>query len=367
MWGAFGFALMTGLIYPPIYGFASSPRWVTGALLAIILFFAPRVRLGASHWIGLALLGWLLATLLWSEAPLDGVNAAFHLVILVIAFAVGSMLDDLRPLVIGSALGIGVSSGIVIAQRLGVVDIEQYGGCCGGLFYNRNNLAAAAALVAIGTVALRRLWPLLPLLLPSLLLAPSRGAWLALIVGWMAMSRYAKWWLAFGIFVAVAVGLYAPLYTITLDPSTNERLMIWHDTIANLTLFGHGLGSFRDVFVQIAHAFDIAVQHTRPEHPHNEWLWLAFEGGIPAFVGALLLALALWHESADRPERGILAGFFVLSLFALPFQDPATAIMGSLCAGYLAGQCARVRDATYDRRSALRAGLAHAVGRGGIG
>lgn len=144
----------------------------------------------------------------------------------------------------------------------------------------------------------------------------------------------------------------------SIDTSSGERLAIWRDTIANLTIFGHGLGSFREVFLQTASSYDFNHWQSWPEHPHNEWLWLAFEGGVPALGMGIAFALSLWHGVGDMSERGILACVFVLSLFAMPFHDPATLVLGALCAGFVVGCDARVRDKAVHRRIPLRAGLA---------
>lgn len=351
--GFFGFAILVAY-WPGIGGLATTPRWDVGAGLAVALFFCPRIRLTAAHWVGLALLVWLFVSLAWSEGWLDGVNEMFQLLIIATAFAVGSALARLDGLVMGAALGVGVSSGIAIAQWCGWHGLEQLAGGTSGLFYNKDTLAAVAALVMIATVAFRR-WALVPLLLPPLLLTGSRAAWLAMAAPLLFM-RFKSERLTWSLRLAAAAAIILPLAL--RDPaSSSERIMIWRDTIANLTFFGHGLGSFREVFLQHAHFFNIAVQHSRPEHPHNEWLWLGFEGGIPAFLLGLVLACLLWRASEEHPERAVLVGLSVLSLFAMPFHDPATVLFASLCAGHLAGRAAAVCGAAVDRRSPVCAGL----------
>jgi hypothetical protein len=367
---------MTGLVYPPLYGFATTPRWATAALLGIALFFAPRVRMTAAHWIGLALLAWMFATLYWSEGRFDGTDAAFRLTVVAVAFTIGSTIEDLKPLIIGSVIGIGLSSAVALLQISGFNVAAQYDGCCAGLFYNRNMLAATAAVVAIGLIALPRLWMWLPLTLPALILAPSRAAWLALVAGLLLMDHEAltRAWtkspsretyqrarrIMVSARASAVIAAVIVLLTRRIGFDGSARVPLWHDTIDNLTWLGHGLGSFRESFAKHAHFFNIMEQGTRPEHPHNEWLWFAFEGGIPAFALALVLAVVLWHRAGDHPARGILAGLFVLSLMAMPFQDPATAVLGALCAGFLVGLDARVRDETIHRRGLLRPWLANA-------
>lgn len=357
--GIFGFALMTAF-WPGIGGAATTPRWDVGVLLAVALFFLPRIRLTAAHWIGLLLIGWLLLSLLWSDGQFDGINEEFQLVIVAVAFAVGSTLIRPDGLVTGAALGLGISSALAMAQWFGWTDMlwldpnYALANSAVGLFYNRDTLAAVAALVMIAAVALRRWW-LVPLLLPALLLTHSRAAWLALATA-LVLTRFRIEAVTWGLRIAAVVS-GAAILALRDGPSTSERVMIWRDTIADLNVFGHGLGSFRNVFLQHAHFFDIAVQHSRPEHPHNEWLWLGFEGGIPAFTVALVLAGCLWRACEDHPERAVLVGLSVLSLFAMPFHDPATVVFASLVAGHLAAGAVGVCDGAVGRGSAVRTGL----------
>ena len=146
--GLFGFALMTAY-WPNISGVATTPRWDVAVLLAVVLFVAPRVRMTAAHWLGALLMGWLLLSLTWSNGRDDGIDIAFRMGCAAVAFAVGSLIKDIRPLIQGAALGIGISSAVAIAQWLGWHGMEQKGGAFSGLFFDRNRLAAAAALVAL--------------------------------------------------------------------------------------------------------------------------------------------------------------------------------------------------------------------------
>jgi hypothetical protein len=357
LWGLFGFVLMTAY-WPGISGVATTPRWDVAALLAVVLFFLPRIRMTATHWLGLALIGWLFLSIAWNDGGadgrLDGIENGLTLLICLVAFAVGSQLSGVNNILIGAALGIGVNSAFAIAQWFGWTGfVETFDGSHAGLFYNPDRLAAAAAMVAVGLVALPRLWVLLPLLLPSLVLAPSRGAWLALIAGCSVLAPFKIRLLI----VVTSTCFVAWVALHGFDASASQRFMIWQDTIANLTVFGHGIGSFREDFIRMAHAFNITAQQSRPEHPHNEWLWLAFEGGVPAVGLGMLFAGTLWQACNDRPEFPILACLFVLALFAMPFHDPATLVLGALCAGCAARHRDRVSDRAVHRGGPLRAGL----------
>ena len=350
--------------WPGITGAATTPRWAVAALLAVALFFAPRVVMTRTHWLGLALLVWLGLSLAWSEGRLDGIDAAFKLCLAAIAFTLGSTMPDLRSLMIGSAIGIGLNSGFAIAQYLGWHGIETYDNRLAGLFYNEGRLAAAAAIVAIWLCSQSaRLWLLLPLVLPSLILPHSRAAWLSvgaglLIIVFRQMSRrtvvqWVTFLILFGVVgtgTIVAFGIGSPI-------GIDQRIALYRDTIAALTPFGHGLGSFWESFLAHAHYFPVSIE--RPEHPHNEWLWLAFEGGFPAFFIGWVFAFSIWFAAKDR---SVLGGLFVLSLVAMPFHDPATLILGALCAGHLVGRRAADGVAAIDRGIPVCQGVAAGSG-----
>lgn len=371
LWGLFGFALMTAY-WHGISGAATTPRWIVGALLAVVLFYAPRVRMTAAHWLGIALIGWMFLSIAWNDGGtdgrLDGVANVLQLLICLVAFSVGSSFVLVIPVLVGAALGIGVNSAVAVMQWYGWHGfVETIFGGDAGLFVNADRLAAAAAMVAVGLVALPRLWVLLPLLLPSLVLAPSRAAWLAIVAGVLVTPLPGNPWRGkspiyrvlplstFGIVVMIAAAMLR--WATTGETSTGERLAIWQATITHLSFFGHGLGSFREVFLQTAQAYDFNHWGSRPEHPHNEFLWLAFEGGVTAVGLGLAFALSVWRRAHDAPERGILAALFVLSVFAMPFHDPATLVLGALCAGYLARARDVVGHSFVDRGMALRPGL----------
>jgi len=123
------------------------------------------------------------------------------------------------------------------------------------------------------------------------------------------------------------------------------------DVIAERPWLGHGPGTFRDEYPRHRRAEEAAVPTrggapSEVDHPHDEWLRLAAEGGWPA---ALLVALALggaWWAAARAPKlardddgraRGAtlagLAAWLACSLTWSTLWDPATALLGALLAG----------------------------------
>lgn len=329
---AVGFALMAAW-WPGIAGVATTPRWDVGALLAIPVFVGglgsqvPRTT--AVHLFGVALIAWLALSLTWSSAPLDGIDTLAKLLITAGAFLFGTEIDDPRPFVAGAAVGLIPSSLIAIAQWFGWHPVESYGQV-GGLFYNGDRLAGAAALVFAAAIGLRMWWAL-PGLAPALVLPLSRGAWLAagsviIVTVWQRGRTFER-------FVCVVILGYLGAMALMLAPvwhwtSIDERLTILSWTVSHLDLAGHGLGSF----AQNPLLLPSSASTTHPEHPHSEWLWLAYEGGAlaVALCGCLFAGLL---RAGDFGSHLVVGALAVLSLFAMPFHDPGTVLFAAVVAG----------------------------------
>jgi hypothetical protein len=218
----FGFALTAAYI-PGISGAATTPRWDVAALLGVALLFVPRVRMTKPHSIGLALIGWLATTLIWSGGQLDGVDAIFKILLALIAFAVGSTMIEIDSIFLGAALGLAISSGVAIAQFCGWQGLPTFGGGYAGLFYNQGRLGAAAPMVILWLAPWPKRWTLLPLLIPALVLSGSRAAWLAVVAGLLALPGSQIIYL---IRYAVAISAAAVFTTISRSiPSTRSTCL----------------------------------------------------------------------------------------------------------------------------------------------
>lgn len=332
--------------WPGISGAAVAPRWAVVAGCLLLVLVGPRLKLTTAHVSALLFAAWCAITLLWTNYPLDGVDALGRLILLAGAYCLGSQIADLRKVMIGAAIGLTVSSVVAIAQVYGIGLIEAPGPA--GLFWNKNYLAEAAALVLIWALA-SRCWWLIPGLLPAVYLPQARGAWLAIAVTAVLMlwrrSRIAA--LAGGALALVLIG-YAVM-SVSLASGT-ERMAIWSDTASHLSLFGYGIGGFVENFPHIANNFVMAT--SRPGHAHNEYLQIAFETGLvgvalfSAFIGTLL-------RGELTPEKLVLIGLLVEAFLAFPFQLPATGFIGAVVAGRIAADRDHIRDAVAGRGVAL--------------
>ncbi len=146
-------------------------------------------RLTSLHLLLGAFLAYAALSILWSPSAWDGGYRLWQLCLVGLAFWYGSSQPDLRPLVAGLAIGCAFSSVLSVAQWYGAEPVLYFSSSASsGLFYNPVFQGMTLALVALACLCLR-LWWFIPLLAPGLYLSHSRGAWLALAVGFIGWLR----------------------------------------------------------------------------------------------------------------------------------------------------------------------------------
>src|ERR1700733_11271118 len=179
----FGLGLITAPSYVPGWlSPAVSPRFIALSIIApaLLLWRREPIPFTRAHLAGTTLILWAALTVLWSASPLDGIDALWQtLIIPAVCFCLGSQALTLRPLFIGMALGLAASSVLVVLEwtwpwwQGGPFPIDEVWRPA-GLFVNKNSLAEAAALVAVGLVS-ERAWWALPLVFPSVAFTAARG------------------------------------------------------------------------------------------------------------------------------------------------------------------------------------------------
>ncbi len=351
--------------WPGIIGAPTTPRWIALSVgCSLLLFLADRITVTAAHVAGLIFIAWCALTLLWSADVDEGVWQLLQIVGIVAAFALGSATVSLRGIYAGCAVGIAASSVIVIAQHLGLFAALPHYYYFGGLFYNANAMGEAAALVIVACVA-TRLWTGALVCLPALVLSGSRAAMLGVALAgaaWLWSNHLRMTLVVLSVLVSILGAGYVLVVGVN-DASLNHRLAIWSDTSRNITLTGHGLGSYWETFPKIAKATNIS--HERPARAHNEVLDIAFETGIIA--AALFLVFALTLSGPLSPERMILIALAVEAMLGFPFRAPATAFIGGVVAGRAARDRGRVVDQVGAGRDRLRLWLARRSADAGVG
>lgn len=325
--------LVTVAYIPGLPSNAAVGRWVLVAVGSAVLLWQVRVRWTPGHLAGSALLLWCAAGLVWAVSGWDAAGELLRLLGLAAAFMVAAEEDSLDRVWVALALGVTVSAGFTVVQALGWspvwnVDPGQHPV---GLFLTKNMATEAAVLAVIGAVGAGRLgWLLLPGPLLVLYLVPSRAAILALAAAamawlWTSHPRHRLVVLYVGSVIAAVLVATA----VRSLSGGGDRLVfladrweIWSAAARNLTVMGHGLGSF-------------SVAFTGYEFAHNEFLHYGFELG----VGLLFLIGVLGYGiTADRPrEQVAMAAVLVMACFWFPLHSPLTAFMAAVLAGHLCG------------------------------
>lgn len=330
---ALAFLLPIACISPLPDG-AGAPRW---ALLCLVPFFA-KID-GFSSKIGIFPLFFAGFSLVWSPDPVYGSMLAFHFVLLALVIMLAP--KNLTQIVWAMGFGLALNAVVVAIQLAGFQPVKHVDGQpYAGLFFNRNQQNDLTAMVIVGLLCLRgwralllAAWISLPLWAPPV----GRTPLVALAVaGAFALPR---WWR-----IAALVGAGLAFFILAADParitSGLQRLDTWTDAAGNLTILGHGLGSFRWAYPEM-------------EWAHNDFLQISYELGL---VGAAVIAALVWIAvRAPLMPRLVLIVFLVEGLFDFPLYWPTTGFMAALCLGAALLARAELRDGVSVRERARHA------------
>jgi O-antigen ligase len=352
--------LLTAIYIPGISGAATTPKWAVLAigLPLLLLRDGKPSKFTIVHLFGALSLAWSALSLFWTSNRLDGLGELAKLIFLAQAFVYGSRLETLSPIIKGLALGL-LPSSIVVLLQIPYPLIVAHATSASGLFINSGSLAEITALVLVGLLfgEWSKGWVFLaPLISPCFILPESRGALLAVISAatvwlWSRSRRHALGLILLAC-IAGVVSFYFGFRVQTGIQTVMDRLAMWSEVLPALTWAGHGIGSFWTDYAPLSTTYDIFVE--RPEHLHNDWLELIFEGGIINAVccAGLLVAYCAGPMSAGRT---IFAAFAAEALVGFPLHNPCTAFVAALCLGHLARQRAALRDLFDAGRTGLYA------------
>lgn len=229
-----------------------------------------------------------------------------------------------------------------------------------GLFQHKNLLSGALLVsmpFALMTILEGKAWErkaaaaLGILLLLELFMLRTRGAWLGILSAallliplawWMgaasriALKRALRWW------PALLIALAALGYSISRETAGSQllnernithRFAFWKNTVEMFQehpVTGVGNGNWRIYFSKygLAHT-DAKVMNgeTRIQRPHNDYLWILSEQGLPGLLLFLaLLGWSKWHlwrnkaredEASAARQLALWFGFIALTVFAL--------------------------------------------------
>ena len=315
-------ALLVSIAFvPTIVGGNHNPRWwVMAILLPWQLLFIHDIRASWGHVLGAVFLAWICLSLAWTINPQGGLGDAAHWLLLGAAFCLGSATENLRPLVRGAAIGIGINAAFAVLQWLlqnPTVLGNGYG--WSGLFVNHNLLAEASVAVLIACIAWEE-WYLLAGPVIALGLSFSRASLIALVVPLcFKVSRMA----GFAV-MALFVGVLAYVAVFHTDLSAHVRLFNASNILNDLVWNGHGAAGFRQNWVV-------------NDYAHNDFLQAGCEFGIGALalVALCVHALLLGQHRSDSRCAYVLASILICACFGFSLQMPFTGFLGAVMAGHL--------------------------------
>ncbi len=318
-------AILIPLAYiPGVTGAAIATGWSVLSCALPVVTWREGVKQSSPLFIlaGTAFLLYAAWSLDWVDNPWTGLSTLWQYAILAGVFYAGSQLNDLRTVAIGLGIGFGISSLLCIPQVLGFDWIIEYIPCRpSGLMFNPVILGEGCALTILLLIPYR-LWGLVALLVPGLVLSQSRAGLLALavglVLGWCRPSQ------------STLYSAACPLTWVALvahDTADDFRWMVWRVLFHFLTFWGHGAGSIEAVLIKFN-----GVLYA-PAYAHNEFLDLAYQFGIGAIPAFLIL---LTPGTAVRSNAWpCYMGFLICSLISFPLHCPPLAFTGLLVAGHL--------------------------------
>lgn len=222
----------------------------------------------------------------------------------------------------------------------------------------------------------------------ALVLTFSRGAWVGATAGIVVACGFAasarSWRVAMSAALGVGLGAVIAAATLPADEisgavsrtaSLAGRLRMWEitaDMIADQPLLGVGPAAYAGRYPEYQRAYVRRADSTPPltqltDQPHDEYLRLAAEAGVPALAGfaavcALLLTAARRVRDAGADLAGGIAALLACAIADNPLQVPATTALFCLLAVALLTRAAAMTAPAPRRLSILeQAGLAAAA------
>ena len=310
-------AIVSLCYVPGLTGAYIATQW---PVLSIILPFA-LARSGpftVFHLAGLAFVAFAFVGVQWALAPYASVFAVWQIIIMALAVWFGTTLESTQDLFSGLAVGGAVSSAASVVQFFGWDILPVTSIHPAGIYLNSVQQGTVLAVLVVALVAQRKwLWAL-PLV-PGLMIANSRGAYVALAIGLLAAYVRRTW-----VLVAVAA-VGALLFTAPLSPSDQLRMLIWNTALHNMTLWGWGPGSFYAILIPDGGTFSY------PEYAHNDALQLAFEYGVGAALPLAVFAFAL-SRTSDAEWPAIVA-FVTAGCYSMPLWMPVASFLALVSVG----------------------------------
>ncbi len=311
-------AIVSLCYVPGVTGAYIATQW---PVLAVLLSFG-LLQSGpftVFHVLGLLFLKYAVFLMSGTPTPYSSVFGLWLIFIMALSVWFGTTLESVRDLYKGLAIGAAVSSFLGVLQFLGSSwPPSASTNPMVGLYANSVQQGTVLALVAVA-LASERMWLWTLPLVPGIVLANSRGAWLALAVGLLGCYFRRIW-------VLGVLGVAGVAYlSMTLGTSDQVRMLIWSTAWENLTLFGWGPGVFFTILIPRDGA------QFYPEYAHNDALQLVFEYGIGAALPLAIVGFALCRTSVR--EWPLVLAFVVAGCYSMPLWMPIASFLGLVAVG----------------------------------
>jgi hypothetical protein len=324
-WRYYLIGFMVSVAYwPGILSAGFVPRWAAIAVIVPLFCAIEPKRLPASVWgVLLFLFGCAGVSLMLSPDAFTGTHDLMLAAILVLPFLAAASMKSLDDVFTGMAIGLTVSSLLIIGDSFGLPRLVN-GLRFGGLFFNSEVLSEFSTLVFVWAVV-RKKWVLAALCVAPLLLCHSRIAMLTvasglLYVAWVRLPR----WVAVAALAALSVTAVTAVFIIGDGKmiSALHRVTLWVTTMMFLTPFGNGVG-----WAQVAFPVERFV--------HSDALQMLAEIGIPALAALYIPWSIFKRKEQDIAVMAVFCGACVQFVVSFPIHFPATGFVLALVAGYL--------------------------------
>lgn len=343
--------LVSVLIIPGVNRIDMEPRWAALSIMVPLMFAKTDIQWTVAHYLVAATMAYAALSLAWTPIMYDGIGGAWHLLLFAATFFVAYSVDNLRPTYIAMMAGVGLSGFVAVADYTGWLFVPRVAPFA-GLFVNPNFLAEAAAPLLVLAVMFRS-WLLVPGLLLGAFLPLSRAALLALaVIGCVHLWRVSRVATSALLTVVLSALAWHAAEHANHFSSIMERVDIWRDAWAGMSLIGNGIGSFYVSFPVSASIIDTVFN--RPDHAHNELVEAAYELGIPGIVLFGALALLAVGKSA---EQSCLGAALLCAMAGFPLHEPCTGFLVAVLAGGIYRHRVCLRDSGALRTASGHLGL----------